>query len=50
MGETVEALKALAVAMGCATNAKDIKTITVSETIKFIADNYPSGSGSKNRR
>lgn len=47
MGETVEALKALAVAMGCATKVTDIKTITVSETIKFIADNYPSGSGSK---
>ena len=47
MGETVEALKALAVAMGCAINVKDIKTITAPETIKFIADNYPSGLGSK---
>lgn len=50
MGETVEALKALAVAMGCATNVKDIKTITAPETIKFIADNYPSGREVKNRR
>ena len=47
MGETVEALKALAVAMGCASKVTDIKTITAPETIKFIADNYTSGSGSK---
>ena len=47
MGDTVEALTASAAATGCATNVKDIKTITAPETIKFIADNYPSGSGSK---
>ena len=47
MGETVEALKELAVAMGCATNVKDIKPITAPDTTNFIADNYPSGSGSK---
>ena len=47
MGETVEALKALAVAMGCATNETDIKTKKEKETNKCIADNYTSGTGSK---
>lgn len=41
MGDTVEALKALAVAMGCAGKVEDIKTTTIPETIQFMADNYP---------
>lgn len=40
MCATVEALKALAVAMGCASKVSDIATTTIPETIKFIADNY----------
>ena len=40
MGDTVEALKALAVAMGCASRVEDITTTTIPETIKFMADNY----------
>ena len=42
MGDTVEALKALAVAMGCATKASDITTETIPETIQIMTKNYPS--------
>ena len=45
MGDTVEALKALAVAMGCAPKASDITTETIPETIQFMAKNYPSKEG-----
>lgn len=36
----VEALKNLAVAFGCATDADSIKADTIAEVIQFIADNY----------
>lgn len=45
VGDTVEALKALAVAMGCASKVSDITTKTIPETINFIAKNYPGRSG-----
>lgn len=37
---TVEALKNLAVAFGCASKVDDIKVNTIPELIQFIADNY----------
>lgn len=37
----VEALKNLAVVLGCASDAKSIEADTVAEVIQFIADNYP---------
>ena len=40
MGDTVEALKNLAVVLGCAGEVSDITTQTIPETIQFIADNY----------
>lgn len=36
----VEALKNLAVVLGCASSVEDIKVYTVAEVIQFIADNY----------
>ena len=37
----VEALKNLAVVLGCATDTEAIKANTTAEVIQFIADNYP---------
>lgn len=37
----VEALKNLAVALGCASSVDDIQADTVVECIIFIANNYP---------
>lgn len=37
---TVEALKNLAVAFGCASSINDIVADTIPEVIQFIADNY----------
>lgn len=36
----IEALKFLAVKLGCAKNVKAVKGTSVAEVIKFIADNY----------
>lgn len=38
---TLDALKALAVALGCATSAANVTGNTVDEVIKFIATNLP---------
>lgn len=35
---TLDALKNLAVALGCAMNVSDVKGDTVAEAIQFIAD------------
>ena len=40
---TIEALKNLAVAMGCATDAESVTGDTIPEVIQFMADNYPAG-------
>lgn len=40
---TVEALKNLAVAFGCATKVEAINGETIAEVIQFIADNYAVG-------
>lgn len=40
----VEALKALAVAMGCATSVDKIIGTTVTEVLTFMAENYPQTS------
>lgn len=40
---TVEALKNLAVAFGCATKVEAITGETIAEVIQFIADNYSGG-------
>ncbi len=37
----VEALKELAVAIGCATSADKVTGTTIAEVIHFIAKNYP---------
>lgn len=37
---TVEALKNLAVAFGCASSVEDITADTIPELIQFIANNY----------
>lgn len=37
---TVEALKNLAVVLGCASSVEDIDAETTAEVIQFIADNY----------
>ena len=41
MGDIVEALRNLAVAMGCATNKEAVTGTTIAEVIQFIANNYP---------
>lgn len=41
MGNIVDALKDLAVAIGCATDKKAITGTTVAEVIKFISNNWP---------
>ena len=41
MGDIVEALRNLAVAMGCATNKEAVTGTTIAEVIRFIANNYP---------
>lgn len=38
---TIEALKNLAVVLGCAANAGAVKGETIPEVLQFIADNYP---------
>ena len=37
----VEALKNLAVVLGCASDVDAIEAETTAEVIQFIADNYP---------
>lgn len=44
MGDIVEALRSLAVAMGCAQKFDDVPHGTIAELIQFIANNYPTGS------
>lgn len=44
MGNTVKALKNLAVAMGCAAKADAVTGDTIAEVIQFIADNYTPGT------
>ena len=44
MGDIVEALRNLAVAMGCAQKLDDVPHGTIAELIQFIANNYPTGS------
>lgn len=39
---TLDALKRLAVALGCATTVADVTGNTVDEVIDFIAQNLPS--------
>ena len=39
---TIEALKNLAVAMGCAENVAGVTGNTIPEVIQFMADNYPA--------
>lgn len=40
MGNIVEALKNLAVSLGCATKASAVEGDTIAEVIQFIANNY----------
>lgn len=37
----VDALKNLAVTLGCASDVKAVEAETIAEVIQFIADNYP---------
>ena len=39
---TIEALKNLAVALGCAESADKVTGDTIADVIQFIADNYPT--------
>lgn len=41
-----EALKNLAVALGCAATADAVTGDTIAEIIQFMADTYTGGSGS----
>ena len=41
MGNIVDALKDLAVTIGCVTDKKAVTGTTVAEVIKFISDNWP---------
>ena len=41
MGNIVDALKDLAVTLGCATDKKAVTGTTVAEVIKFISNNWP---------
>nr|DAZ37125.1 MAG TPA: hypothetical protein [Caudoviricetes sp.] len=43
MVTTVEALKNLAVVLGCAESVDKVTGTTTAEVITFIAENYPSG-------
>ena len=38
---TLDALKNLAVTLGCATDVASVTGETIPEVIQFIADNYP---------
>ena len=42
---TVEALKNLAVSLGCAESVDKVTGDATPEVIQFIADNYPSTNG-----
>lgn len=44
MGDIVEALRNLAVAMGCAQKLDNVPHGTIAEIVQFIASNYPGGS------
>ena len=39
---TIEALKNLAVALGCAESADKVTGDTIPEVIQFMAENYPT--------
>lgn len=39
---TIEALKNLAVAIGCASSADEVTGSTIVEVINFMTENYPS--------
>ena len=41
MGNIVDALKDLAVTIGCASQKEKVTGTTVAEVIRFIANNYP---------
>lgn len=45
MGNTVIALKNLAVKLGCAENAAAVAGDTIAEVLQFMVDHYPT-SGS----
>lgn len=45
MGNTVIALKNLAVKLGCAENAAAVAGDTIAEVLQFMTDHYPT-SGS----
>lgn len=40
----VEALKKVAVAIGCAKSVDKIEANTIAEVLNFIAENYPKNS------
>lgn len=48
MGNTVIALKNLAVKLGCAEKAADVTGGTIAEVIQFMADHYPTSPASGN--
>lgn len=45
MGNTVIALKNLAVKLGCAEKATDVTGDTIADVIQFMADQYPTAGG-----
>lgn len=48
MGNTVIALKNLAVKLGCAASADAVTGDTIAEVIQFMADHYPTSPASGN--
>lgn len=44
MDTKVEALKKVAVAIGCADSVDDVEGNTITEVLNFIAENYPTES------
>ena len=48
MGNTVIALKNLAVKLGCAASADAVTGDTIAEILQFMADHYPANSVSSN--
>lgn len=46
MGNTVIALKNLAVKLGCAENAAAVTGDTIADVLQFMADHYPTSPAS----
>lgn len=46
MGNTVIALKNLAVKLGCAASADAVTGDTIAEVLQFMADHYPTSPAS----